>query len=159
MVSHLLTQAGFFLALSRPGFFLSTILGSRVRHPAMRVISTCFFASTCMIDLPRRSKGFRAGSCTNKALETASAIASACPVMPPPLTRAKMLYLSILSEILRDHIALSRSCIRGKMSTMLLPLTRISPVPSIKCTRADDSFRRPTPFDLPNSSSSRGFAA
>lgn len=33
---YLLTQAGIFLAFTWPGFFLSTILGSRVTQPAIR---------------------------------------------------------------------------------------------------------------------------
>jgi hypothetical protein len=36
--NYLFTQVGFFLALRWPGFFLSTLLGSRVMQPAVNEI-------------------------------------------------------------------------------------------------------------------------
>ncbi len=41
-IVYLLTHAGIFLALTCPGFFLSTLLGSRVTHPATEYVSENF---------------------------------------------------------------------------------------------------------------------
>lgn len=57
--AHLLTHAGIFLALTWPGFFLSTLLGSRVTHPALR------------------NAGFSNGSWASNAFPTAKVKASA----------------------------------------------------------------------------------
>lgn len=121
---YLLTQAGIFLALTFPGFFLSTLLISRVTQPAVvNYISTNFDSGkgeeqktsrdvlnrTGWDILPLRSAGFNAGSWPSSAFDTAKVKASAWPVVPPPLTRAHTLYLSILSVAFKGQIALSRS--------------------------------------------------
>jgi len=138
--SHRLTHVGLFRALRRPGFFRSTRLGSEVTQPA------------------RRRAGLRAGSCTSRALARANVMDSACPVMPPPDTNAKTLYLSMRCVIFKAHNALSLSWIRGKACIMLCPLTRTSPVPSTRYTLAEDSFLLPIPTDRPCSSMVPGLA-
>ena len=97
------------------------------------------------VDRPLLSAGFRAGSKTISAFAAPKVIASACPVLPPPVTSAQTLYLSILPVAFNAHSALSLSCIRPKALLMLLPFTSTSPCPCTRYTLAELDFRRPTP--------------
>lgn len=100
--------------------------------------------------------GFKAGSCTINAFAVPSVKASACPVVPPPLTMAHTLYLSSLCVTFNAHIALSRSWIRPNTLLILFPFTRISPVPCTKNTLAVLVFRLPNPDARPSGSTNCG---
>jgi hypothetical protein len=60
-------------------------------------------------NIPLLKAGLSNGSWTIKAFDTAKAIASAWPVVPPPLATHQTLYLSMRSVTLRAQRALSRS--------------------------------------------------
>lgn len=129
--------SGTFLAI----FFRSLIRGSRVRNPS-------FFKDS-------RSSGL----ISSNALEIPWRIASACPVSPPPVTRAKTSIRDNILVISSGALTWLDQIVRGKYSSRARSFTRICPEPAWTLTLAIAVFRFPVAFDRFSSNDSRSITS
>ncbi len=115
-----------FRALGWPGFFRSTIRGSRVKSPSLRIAIRIVFSSL------------------ENARATPCEMAPACPLTPPPKTSTQISYCfpSLDTSKGRITIHLERAC-PPKYSSRFLSLITNFPSPGRRRTRAVAFFRRP----------------
>src|SRR5207248_7295458 len=122
-----LLNCGALRALWSPAFLRSTTRASRVRKPA------------------RLSAARSSGLTSTSARAMPCLIAPAWPDGPPPCRRTRRSYWPSRPATLSGAVASIRCTMRGKYSSIVLPLTQVAPLPGRRITRATEVLRLPVP--------------